>query len=311
MKKLSLIGMCLGICLNICQAQQPNILADHFPGATSGQRTLSPQKAASAKQWHPVSPSISVHRGGRFLAGYPENAIETFQYISQQLPFPPLIIECDVNMSSDSVLFLLHDQTLDRTTTGKGIARQTDWASIKRYNLKDDYGIVTRYKPPPLDHVLDWAFREVQLSLDIKLGVPVSKVVKMIREHEALSYVSVITYNYQDALEAYLTDPKIRLSVNIRNEEELERYLNGPFRKENLMAFTGLTERSPSLYKKIKCSGMKVIVGTIGNLDKRAAVKGHYIYSNLYKAGADILATDRPIAVYNALLDQMTALREN
>lgn len=244
-------------------------------------------------------PQISAHRGGRFIAGYPENALETFQFVSEQVP---VIIECDVNMSSDSVLFLMHDNTLGRTTTSQGVVQETEWTRIQDLYLRDDYGIVTRYNPPTLIAVMEWAFNKARLTLDVKRGVPIEKVVEMVRNQGAIGYASVITYNYEDALKAYLADPRIMLSVNIRNEEELQRYLNGPFQCQNLMAFTGLTERTPEFYKSIKEAGIKVIIGTMGNLDNSAAKKGDQVYRKLRTAGADILATDRPIAVYKAFL---------
>jgi glycerophosphoryl diester phosphodiesterase len=245
-------------------------------------------------------PLISAHRGGRFIAGYPENALQTFQFIAKQAP---VIVECDVNMSVDSVLFLLHDNTLNRTTTGCGPAQETLWSEIHHLFLKDDYGTVTRYHPPSLEEVLHWAGRGHQLTLDVKRGVPIEKVVETVRNMGAIDYASVITYNYEDALRAYLEDPRIRISVNIRNELELKRYTDGPFNHKNLMAFTGLTERPASFYRQLKDAGITVIVGTIGNLDQSATAKGDRVYHQLFKAGADILATDRPLAVHKAFTD--------
>src|ERR1700754_5151468 len=59
---------------------------------------------------------ISGHRGSH-IAGYPENAIETFAYV---LKHAPAFFEIDPRLTKDSVIVLLHDDTLDRTTTGKG-----------------------------------------------------------------------------------------------------------------------------------------------------------------------------------------------
>ncbi|MEQ8705399.1 MAG: glycerophosphodiester phosphodiesterase family protein [Phaeodactylibacter sp.] len=268
------------------------------PEVTALQKAPSKRDSVICKE--ATRPLISAHRGGRFIAGYPENALETFEFVSRQAP---VIIECDVNMSSDSILFLMHDQSLDRTTTGSGLVWETNWAAISALYLQDDYGIITRYHPPSLQEVLSWAANDNQLTLDVKRGVPIEKVVETVRNMGAINYASVITYNYEDALKAYLTDPRIRLSVTIRNQEELQRYLDGPFTRSNLMAFTGLTERSPQFYKSLKDAGITIIIGTIGNLDKSATAKGDRVYRKLYKAGADVLATDRPIAVFKAFED--------
>lgn len=300
MKTLSLFGGCFLFLCSVCWSQATVTSSFSYAFSTRDYSQLSLSRPSQLSDFQKNIPRISAHRGGRFIVGYPENALETFQYIAKQVP---LIIECDVNMSSDSILFLMHDQTLSRTSTGNGKVLETPWPVIRNLYLIDDYGIVTRYRPPALSTVLDWASYEFQLTLDIKRGVPISKVVEMVRETGALEYASVITYNYEDALEAYSTDPRILLSVNIRNTVELQRYLDGPFNNANLMAFTGITARTAAFYKKIKQAGIQVIVGTMGNLDKRAEKKGSRIYQDLHRSGADILATDRPVAAYKAFLD--------
>ncbi len=81
--------------------------------------------AAPYFSYQPGTPAnISVHRGGGDLAGYPENCLESFQYLSKQIGTParPVVIECDIDLTKDSVLVMMHDATLNRTTTGTGKA---------------------------------------------------------------------------------------------------------------------------------------------------------------------------------------------
>ncbi|HAT93048.1 MAG TPA: glycerophosphodiester phosphodiesterase, partial [Sphingobacterium sp.] len=54
-------------------------------------------------------PLVSLHRGGP-ASGYPENAIETFSYNAS---LQPVLVECDVRISKDSALILMHDNTLN------------------------------------------------------------------------------------------------------------------------------------------------------------------------------------------------------
>jgi len=42
-------------------------------------------------------------------------------------------------------------------------------------------------------------------------------------------------------------------------------------------------------------------LGTLGNLDRQAEAKGDYLYRNWVSKGIDVIATDRPFAVANAL----------
>ncbi|MEQ8748429.1 MAG: glycerophosphodiester phosphodiesterase family protein, partial [Amphiplicatus sp.] len=61
---------------------------------------------------------VSAHRGGP-APGFPENAVETF---ARTISLAPALIEIDVAQSADGVLFLMHADRLERTTTGGGEA---------------------------------------------------------------------------------------------------------------------------------------------------------------------------------------------
>ena len=52
-------------------------------------------------------PLVSAHRGGPY-PGFPENSIESFEHVIKQTP---AVIECDIAMTKDSVLVMMHDYT--------------------------------------------------------------------------------------------------------------------------------------------------------------------------------------------------------
>jgi glycerophosphoryl diester phosphodiesterase len=70
-------------------------------------------------------PRIFAHRGGGSLA--PENTLAAIR-MGQALGFRAH--EFDVKLSKDGVAFLLHDATLERTTTGKGRAADFAWPEL-------------------------------------------------------------------------------------------------------------------------------------------------------------------------------------
>lgn len=72
-------------------------------------------------------PRIFAHRGGGSLA--PENTLAAIR-TGQSLGFGAH--EFDVKLSRDAVAMLLHDATLERTTTGKGRAADFDWAELAK-----------------------------------------------------------------------------------------------------------------------------------------------------------------------------------
>jgi glycerophosphoryl diester phosphodiesterase len=68
-----------------------------------------------------------AHRGAGKLA--PENTLAAFRVGAAH---GHTAFECDVKVSADGVPFLLHDDTLDRTTDGSGTAGERSWAELSR-----------------------------------------------------------------------------------------------------------------------------------------------------------------------------------
>jgi len=73
----------------------------------------------------PYPPRIA-HRGAGRLA--PENTLAAFE-AGARLGWR--MFECDARLSADGVVFLLHDDTLERTTNGTGPAANWPWAALR------------------------------------------------------------------------------------------------------------------------------------------------------------------------------------
>ena len=249
-------------------------------------------------------PIISAHRGGRYIPGYPENAIETFDYVLKRTH---AIIECDVVISKDSVLYMMHDKSLDRTTTGTGLVVNKSWDYVKELKLVDDYGKATAFNVPTLNKVLEWTIGKTVLAIDVKRGVPFSKVIEAIESAGAEDYVHIIVYNLKDAKTVYELNPNLMMSVSIRNEAEWEYFEASDIPAQNVVAFTGTKRSSPDLYKKLHEQGILCIQGTMGNIDRQAEANGPKVYQELIKNGIDILATDRPLEASKAVKELVTS----
>ena len=68
-----------------------------------------------------------AHRGAGKLA--PENTLAAFRLGARH---GYRMAECDAKLSADGVVFLLHDDTLERTTSGQGIAGDLAWSELSR-----------------------------------------------------------------------------------------------------------------------------------------------------------------------------------
>ncbi|WP_339877872.1 glycerophosphodiester phosphodiesterase family protein [uncultured Algoriphagus sp.] len=242
-------------------------------------------------------PMVSAHRGGPY-PGFPENAIETFANV---VKYTPTIIELDVAMTKDGVLVLMHDDKLDRTTTGKGLVSDATYEEIQTFFLKDEDGNVTDFKVPTFEEALIWSKGKALLTVDIKQSVPYEKIIDAVQKTESEAHTALITYSFAAAKKLHSMAPELMLSVTIRNEEEVERFEETGIPWTRVIAFTGVTERPQQFNMALHEKGVFTILGVLGNLDKSAIARGDQLYNSFVQKGADILATDRPIEAAAAI----------
>ncbi len=110
-------------------------------------------------------PDWIAHRGAGRLA--PENTLAAFER-GWELGWR--MFECDVKLSADGVPFLLHDATLDRTTSGTGPANALPWAALATLDAGGWHGPVHTGEPlPTLAALAQWCLaRGALLNLEIK-----------------------------------------------------------------------------------------------------------------------------------------------
>jgi glycerophosphoryl diester phosphodiesterase len=108
-----------------------------------------------------------AHRGAGKLA--PENTLAAFDL---GLAHGYRMAECDVTLSADGVAYLLHDEHLDRTTSGHGLAVNLPWADLARLDAGRWHS--ARHAGEPLPSLAALAAfaqaRGLALNLEIKPG---------------------------------------------------------------------------------------------------------------------------------------------
>ncbi|SFE80731.1 glycerophosphodiester phosphodiesterase family protein [Alteribacillus iranensis] len=95
---------------------------------------------------------ISAHRGAQVAA--PENTLEA---ITQAGKLGYGFVEIDVRKTKDGHYVLMHDETIDRTTTGSGSVQDLTLEEIQRPSIVDKEGNVTEHKVPTLMEALEEA----------------------------------------------------------------------------------------------------------------------------------------------------------
>lgn len=247
---------------------------------------------------------VSAHRGGP-TPGLPENAIPTMEAL---LMAAPAIMEVDVGQSTDGVLFLLHDDRLDRTTTGTGEAAAQDWTALSALKLKDNWGWVTPYAIPKLSEALAWAKGRTVMQIDFKRSANVDKVVAEIRAAGMAGSVILIAYSVEQAASLHRAAPEMLLSVSVDAPGDVAALKAAGIPEDRMVAFTGTRLPRPELYRELDKQNIEVIFGTLGRPPRSIdAVIDRYgmdeRYAELGKEGVDILATDRPREAAAALAE--------
>ncbi len=96
-------------------------------------------------------PKLIGHRGVKDLC--PENTLES---IAMAFDIGLSFVEIDVKISRDRQPILLHDDTLDRTTNGSGLAIDYDYEDIKKFDAgKFFYKNNTNIFVPKLEDILN------------------------------------------------------------------------------------------------------------------------------------------------------------
>lgn len=124
----------------------------------------SAQVSEKVKQLHdPASKNVLVvsHRGDWRNA--PENSLKAYQLA---IDMGVDMIEIDLAKTSDGVIVVMHDGTINRTTEGKGKPSDYTLAELKQFHLRNGLGRVTRHTIPTLEEVMLLAKGKVLVNLD-------------------------------------------------------------------------------------------------------------------------------------------------
>jgi glycerophosphoryl diester phosphodiesterase len=111
-----------------------------------------------------IAPLFAAHRGGALL--WAENSLLAFR---NALALGADFLELDVHLTRDGQVVVIHDATLERTTTGTGPVRERTLAELGAVRLKDRGGAVLEEGVPTLDQVVALAAAgKRQILLEIK-----------------------------------------------------------------------------------------------------------------------------------------------
>ncbi|GHH98677.1 glycerophosphodiester phosphodiesterase [Neobacillus kokaensis] len=211
---------------------------------------------------------LSAHRGAQVAA--PENTLEA---ITQAGILGYGFVEIDVQQTKDGHYILMHDKTIDRTTTGTGNVKDLTLKDIQSFKIEDKAGNVTEYKVPTLEEVLDEAHKyNIGINFDGSKGnwddkEFVDGLMEEAEEAQVLHHSFFVLSNddirdqfnewYPEATVTFLGNALTNLESDI---EELQQY-------ENAIYTTSIKNVDEETAKEIRKAGLKLHVYSVNTAE--------------------------------------------
>ena len=145
---------------------------------------------------------IMGHRGAP--ADEPENTRRSF---SRALTVGVAAVELDVQLTKDGRLAVIHDETLDRTTNGRGPVQDFTLAELKKL----DAG---RGEPvPSLEEVYDLVQGKAHLVVELKQPEAAGALLDFFQEHRAFEFATVISFWHPAVKALKKAEPRLNTGV--------------------------------------------------------------------------------------------------
>jgi glycerophosphoryl diester phosphodiesterase len=232
-----------------------------------------------------------AHRGASALA--PENTMAAFE---KAVDLGADVLELDLHLTRDNELVVIHDDSLDRTTDGRGPVHERSLKDLKRLDagLWFGQGFVGQ-RIPTLAEVLDRFAGKVPLALEIKAGSTFfpgieEKVVSVLRRHSAIEYSAVASFDHYALRRVKEVEPALRTAALLVGRPVSISAIAGPGKADAMALEASLVTRTEA--EACRAAGLQLVVWVVNE----PARMRHFI-----DLGVDGIITDRPDLLRTAL----------
>ena len=246
---------------------------------------------------------VACHRGD--WRNYPENSLAAIESV---IGMGADIVEIDLALTSDSVLVVCHDRTLNRTTTGKGLIAEIPYDSVQRCFLKSGHGVATSHRMPTLREALELCKDRIVVNID--KGYQYYDLVQRLSEELGVTGQLLIKGKspVADVAAKFAEHPRNMMYMPIIDILKPKgQALFAEYREKGIvpLAYEICWDRpAPEVetcMRKVVAGGSKLWVNSLwpslcGGLCDDAAFEGDpaAVYGKLVDMGATMIQTDRP-----------------
>jgi glycerophosphoryl diester phosphodiesterase len=237
---------------------------------------------------------VAAHRGGAAL--WPENSLLAFR---GSLALGVDALELDLHMTADGEIVVLHDPTLERTTTARGRVRDLKLAELAGVRLKTRDGAVTDERIPTFAQVLDLAaLASVELLPEIKVdanrqrydGIE-ERVLALVRARGLQARTTIQAFQVETIRRLRELEPKARTMLLVARgdvERDRARPAEAVGRARDLGATDlGMNHRliDADVMAAARAAGVRVSAWTV---NEEADIR------RMVDLGVDVVMSDRP-----------------
>lgn len=164
-----------------------------------------------------------AHRG--YSGKFDENTMLAFR---KALEYKADGIETDVQLSKDNIPVIIHDETLDRTTDGRGYVKEYKLSELKKFRTKNGEEI------PTLRELLEFVAESNLKVLNLELKNSIlpyegleEKVLEMIYKYNLKEKVIISSFNHLSLVKIRKLDNEIKLgALTDSTLANVPKYLN-------------------------------------------------------------------------------------
>lgn len=277
---------CVGLAVSGARVKFDDVVLRRLPDSPP---ELAPVKRPSARC------EVIAHRG--FSAAAPEN---TLAAITKAIEAGADGCEFDVYASKDGRIVLMHDETVDRTTNGRGKVAELTLAELKRLDAgrwKDPK--YTGQQVPTLQETLELLRRSsCRAMIEMKPPDITKKVVEEVRAAGMSRQTVLISFHASAIREARELAPEISAawvfgkSLEGAPQEQAERLAKQAAECRTDIVDLNFETVSPELIAQLHQRGLKVWVWTVND---------PIVMQVLRNWGVDAMTTDEPAAAHKLL----------
>ena len=192
---------------------------------------------------------------------------------------------------------IMHDGTIDRTTTGSGELRKFTLQELKSLRLKGADGT---HQIPTLNEMLELGAQKIFFDLDMKVSQRELKIViETIKNKNALDYVFFYDGEYRSIRKLNKKLPDCSLMIKLYNTEDYDKIVKKL--SPDIIHLGGSDHDRDSLFINNLLPYKKALfANALGALDDKA-INSLKAYDILIDKGVNIIQTDHPKILLNYL----------